>query len=105
MSEEPSKRPRIEKTDDNALEYFRQSRIPKNTECGTKYAVDQFNHWREEHRKLGNRFAPLDCGLLAILNTSIPKFVVEIRKQNGEKYKWTSLNNIYFGMYLYNVKE
>jgi integrase len=48
---------------------------------------------------------PLDCGMNHLLAGSIPKFLAEIRNQNGEKYKSSTITNIYAGLNRYLAKE
>ena len=72
-------------SDASALEDLRTARVPKNTQNATLFAVNLYNKWREYHRGLGNRYAPLDCGVPEILNQAIPKFLYEIRRKDGQQ--------------------
>ena len=75
--------------------------MPKNTQNTTLFAVNLYNKWREYHRGLGNRYAPLDCGVPEILNQAIPKCLYEIRRKDGQQYHPDSVKSIFFGINRY----
>ena len=96
---------RLVLTTETELIELGENRTARNTRYSTQYAVNLYQQWREEHAQLGDRFAPLDCGVPSILNYLIPKFLVEIRKKNGELYHPESLRSIYFGINRYLVEQ
>ena len=77
---------RIVTIEEEELQSLRSGRIPENTRRSTQFAVNLYNTWREEHARLGHRYAPLNCGVPSIINNMVAKFIVEIRKKDGHHY-------------------
>ena len=96
---------RIVISTEGELQELRENRVPKNTRQSTQFAVNLFQTWREQHAKLGQRYAPLDCGVPQLLNALVPMFIVEIRRKDGLPYHPESVKSIFFGINKYLIEQ
>ena len=69
----------------------------KNTEKNTKWAIEVLNKWREV-RTYNNTIPPLDEMDAETMNLCLQKFVIEVRKQDGQEYPPRSLYYIICGL-------
>ena len=79
--------------------------VPKNTTKATDWALRVFEQWKENrnHTSPEERVPEklLEDGNAELLNLWLARFVVEIRRADGEPYPPSSINGILSGLYRY----
>lgn len=100
MADSCLRKRRFAEVSSDDLETFRLESTPTNTRRNTDYAVNLYKLWAN-----AGGYPPLDCGLVHLLASHIPKFIAEVRKPDGSKYKSSSLCNIYAGLNRYITSE
>lgn len=73
---------------------------PENTRRNTAFAVRLYNLWKKQ----GNHTS-LECGVNHLIAQSIPRFFMEIRKVNGERYSASTMNNVFAALNRYLSTE
>ena len=78
------------------LASFSEGFVPANIEANTDWAVRNFNTWAD-WRLTSERNDPvprdiLTCGDASLLNKWLSLYVIETRKQNGDRYPLSTLN-------------
>lgn len=79
--------------------------VPKNTQKATNWAVRVFEEWRVERNKATSddgKKCPsnlLECPLQTLLNYWLSRFVVEVRREDGQQYPPTTISNLLAGLY------
>ena len=89
----------------SSMERVCKGYVPKNTTKATDWALRVFEQWKENR----NYTSPeervpeklLEDGNAELLNLWLARFVVEIRRADGEPYPPSSINSILSGLYRY----
>ena len=81
--------------------------VPKNTQKATDWARRVFDEWRINRNKRSDEKCPstlLVSPDVRALNYWLSRFVLEVRRADGEPYPASSLVNILSGLYRYSKK-
>ena len=87
---------------DEELSVLAKGVIPANTDKSTKWALPNFNAWKEaRNREHPNNPVPEDLFTISepeIINTQLSRYVVETRKSNGDYYPPKTLHQLLCGL-------
>ena len=91
------------------LNEYSKGFVPKNTESNTKWAVSNFEAWREWHNK-SNPGDPVPADLLCLndsilLNKWLSLYVVETRKVDGSRFPSKSIDLLLAGIKRYMTQK
>ena len=79
--------------------------VLQNTKRSTNWALRSFKQWKEHRNSTATELCPeklLEQPNAELLNYWLARSVVEIRREDGENYPPSSLNNILAGLYRYS---
>ena len=91
----------VVRTEISEVEQYKKYSTPENTRKTTSFAGKLYELWFENHIDTDERVPPLDCGVPEVLARAIPRFLTEIRTQEGKRYKATTIKNIYASLNRY----
>ena len=99
----PAKKSRFSALTEQELEELSKPCVPKNTESSTKWALDNFDSWKNERSRSASNSEKCPETLLedmdpAQLNKWLSVFIAETRKVNGEQYPPASLQLLLSGL-------
>lgn len=84
------------------IEQARQNAIPKKTQSDAKYCIGMWNEWRlHRQMKYRDKIPEITDGPWAQLAKLLSRFVLEVRKKNGDEFPPNSLYHIISGLQRY----
>ena len=82
-----------------------QGYVPKNTAKCNGWALRVFKSWRDERNKSVEEQCPddlLESPVVDRLNYWLSRFVVEVRREDGQPYPPATINNLLAGLYRFS---
>ena len=89
---------------DEQHDKLKEGYIPKNTEKNTKWALSNFESWKQARERSGLESAPddlLTCSDPGILCTWLSKYIAETRTKQGKPYPPSTLYQLLTGILRY----
>ena len=86
---------------DKEIEEARTKGIPQKMREDTKYCVSLWQAWREHRKCLGTTIPPLTELNHAELQHWLTRFVLEVRKKDGQEFQPNTLHHICCGLMRY----